>query len=163
MLQDYTWPGCRTRWAGRKVLLLWDNAPWHVSRAEHEAWAVAEPALDLLHDRIGPPAVGTLVVAVLDQGDRRRGPPLARSGTSPGGSMRGPAMTTSGWPTNAGPSSGSSKMASRHLGLPRMRRSSVNQVDSWRGAPQGATKPPRGFSSAPTRRRARGASCPSSR
>ena len=41
--------------------------------AEDEPELVAERALDLLHDRIGRAAVGTLVVSVLDERHRRIG------------------------------------------------------------------------------------------
>jgi hypothetical protein len=43
---------------------------------EDEAQPVAEVRLHLLHDRVGPPRVRALVVAVLHQGDRRVGRPL---------------------------------------------------------------------------------------
>ena len=40
--------------------------------AEDEPQFVAEGALKRSHDRVGRPAEGALVVAVLDKGDRRR-------------------------------------------------------------------------------------------
>ena len=45
--------------------------------AEYESQARAEAPLHLLDDRVGPAAVRTFVVAVLDQRDRRVGGPCA--------------------------------------------------------------------------------------